>query len=156
MQTVLFLDVDGVLNTVPPAEPIEPDKVRLLARLVHATGASIVLHSGWRFWFDDALRPLRAESAHMADLLAAEGLTLAGRTPDLSTGEIRRTRRFSQVKAEEILAWLAQHPAVQRWCVLDDLDLHNDAVAAHQVRPDAGVGLTHGDTLAAQCIPQGG
>lgn len=155
MDSVIFLDVDGVLNTVPPAPPIDPEKIHLLAQLVHATGASLILHSGWRVWFDGSMQPLREESRQFVHLLAAEGLTLSGMTPDLTTEEIRRSKRFSLVKASEILSWLEQHPHVQRWCVLDDLDLHNDVVAAHQARPDANVGLTAVDINAAMAILQG-
>lgn len=156
MDPVIFLDIDGVLNTVPPVRPIEPDKVQLLAQLVRATDASIVLHSGWRVWYDREMHPLRGESVDLSNLLAAEGLAFSGMTPDLTTEEIRRTRKFSLVKAQEILVWLEQHPEVRRWCVLDDLDLHNEEVAAHQVRPDASVGLTIEDMYAARCILQGG
>ena len=156
MESVIFLDIDGVLNTVPPVQPIEPEKVRLLVRLVQATGADIILHSGWRIWFSSDMQPLCAEAALLANLLADEGLHLSGMTPDLTTEEIRRTRKFSLVKAQEILAWLEQHPEVHHWVVLDDLDLHNNMIAAHQVKPDASVGLTIEDTFAARGILQGG
>lgn len=156
MESVIFLDIDGVLNTVPPVRPVEPEKVHLLARLVQASGAGIILHSGWRIWFSSDMQPLCAEAALLADLLAAEGLRLSGMTPDLTTEEIRRTKKFSLVKASEILTWLEQHPEVHHWVVLDDLDLHNNIVAAHQVKLDASVGLTVEDTFAARCILQGG
>lgn len=149
MKSVIFLDIDGVLNTVPPVLPIDPEKVHLLAQLVRATSASIVLHSGWRFWFDRDMRPLCNEAAHLANLLAAEGLAISSMTPDLTNEEIRRTKKFSLVKASEILAWLEQHPQVRHWCVLDDLDLHNDAVAARQIRPDACIGLTPDNVVHA-------
>ena len=142
MDSVLFLDIDGVLNTVPPVQLIEPEKVHLLARLIHATGADIVLHSGWRMWFDSHMQPLRIEATLLVDLFSTEGLTLSDMTPDLTTEEIRRTKKFSLVKAQEILAWLEQHPKVNRWCVIDDLDLRNDVVSAHQIRPDANIGIT--------------
>ncbi len=156
MDSVIFLDIDGVLNAVPPVQPVEAEKVHLLAQLIHTTGASIVLHSGWRVWFDSHMRPLREEATLLCNFLAAEGLMLANMTPDLTTEEIRHTKKFSLVKAQEILAWLELHPEVHHWAVLDDLDLHNDVIAAHQVKPNASVGLTIEDTLAARCILQGG
>lgn len=156
MSSTIFLDIDGVLNTVPPQRPIEPEKVKLLAQIVHTTGAKIILHSGWRVWFDNRMQPLRNESADLVRLFAQEGLTLSGMTPDLTTEEIRRTKRFSLVKAAEILAWLNDHPGVQRWLVLDDLDLHNIAVADHQVTPISSLGLTENDIPAAIRMLQGG
>lgn len=156
MESIIFLDIDGVMNTVPPQRPIEPEKVRLLARIVQATGAKLVLHSGWRVWFSSDMQPLREESAELVRLFAAEGLTLSGMTPDLTDEEIRRTKKFSLVKAREILAWLAAHPGVQRWLVLDDLDLHNDVVADHQLTPISSLGLTENDIPAAIRMLQGG
>ena len=61
----------------------------------------------------------------MVGLFAKEGLTIDGLTPDLTTEEIRRTKKFSLVKAEEILLWLKLHDDITEWVVLDDLDLHN-------------------------------
>ena len=156
MSSTIFLDIDGVLNTVPPQRPIEPEKVKLLAQIVHTTGAKIILHSGWRVWFDNRMQPLRDESADLVRLFAQEGLTLSGMTPDLTTEEIRRTKKFSLVKAAEILAWLNDHPGVQHWLVLDDLDLHNNAVADHQVTPISSLGLTESDIPAAIRMLQGG
>ena len=156
MSSTIFLDIDGVLNTVPPQRPIEPEKVKLLAQIVHTTGAKIILHSGWRVWFDNRMLPLRDESADLVRLFAQEGLTLSGMTPDLTTEEIRRTKKFSLVKAAEILAWLNDHPGVQHWLVLDDLDLRNNAVAAHQVTPISSLGLTENDIPAAIRMLQGG
>lgn len=52
---ILFLDVDGVLNSEntfrkhPNAHfPIDPYMVLLLDRIVHATGCRVVLSSSWR------------------------------------------------------------------------------------------------------------
>lgn len=42
---------------------------------------------------------------------------------------IRRTRKFSLVKADEILLWMKLHNRVTEWVVPDDPDLHN-------IRPD--------------------
>ena len=72
-----------------------------------------------------------------------------GSTPDLTTEEIRKTKKFSLVKAEEILLWLKSHNDVNEWVVLDDLDLHNAQVEKHQVMPDQTIGLTLADVEKA-------
>lgn len=159
MAKVLFLDIDGVLNSVfwndshqreiSDGILIEEEKIGLLAGLVKKTGAKIVLHSGWRTWFDSELRPLRKEAERLQELLGKEGLRLDGVTPDLTTEEIRRTKKFSLVKAEEILLWLKSHDDVTEWVVLDDLDLHNAQVERHQVKPDPTVGLMPEDVERA-------
>ncbi len=148
---VLFLDIDGVLNSnfwsnrhqkeISDGTLIDEEKIKLLASIVKKTNSTIILHSGWRTWFDSQIRPLRAEAAKLTQLLEKEGLHIDGLTPDLTTEEIRATKKFSLVKADEILLWLKSHD-VTEWAVLDDLDLHNVQVTQHQVKPDPAVGLT--------------
>ncbi|MDE6675585.1 MAG: hypothetical protein K2K19_12390 [Acetatifactor sp.] len=162
MDKICFLDIDGVLNSqfwndshqreISEGKYIDVDKVKLLGLLIHNTGAKLVLHSGWRFWFDDKLKPLRAEAANLVRLLAEENLTLYDMTPDLTTEEIRVTKKFSLVKAKEILTWLEMHPDTDAWVMLDDLNLNHDIIAAHQVRTDADVGLMMEDIRAAEGI----
>ena len=62
MKKVIFLDIDGVLNSnfwnadhqreISDGKYIDTEKVKLLSGLVKKSEASIILHSGWRFWFD--------------------------------------------------------------------------------------------------------
>lgn len=152
MSRVIFLDIDGVLNAefwneshqkeISDGQLIDRDKVKLLAQLIDRTDAQIILHSGWRFWFDEERKPLRKEAERLVEMLAGEGMAIAGFTPDLTTEEIRRTKKFSLVKADEILLWLKMHEDVEGWVVLDDLELHNICVKGHQVKTDQTVGLT--------------
>ncbi len=162
MTRVLFLDIDGVLNSnfwndshqkeISDGTLIDADKIKLLALLVNSTQAKIILHSGWRVWFDDKLKPIRKEAQRLVDMLAVEGLTIDGVTPDLTTEDIRRTKKFSMVKADEILLWLKEHEDVSAWVVLDDLDLHNSQVEVHQVKPDQRVGLAEENVRMAEAI----
>ena len=48
---VIFLDIDGVLNTNSDRE-ISNDKLKLLSELVSKTGAEVVLSSSWRNWWN--------------------------------------------------------------------------------------------------------
>ena len=66
------------------------------------------------------------------------------RNPDKDSKieEIRQAKKFSLVKADEILLWINLHNDVAEWVVLDDLDLHNTQIEQHQVKPDQTVGLT--------------
>ncbi len=162
MFKVVFLDIDGVLNSnfwfennereLSNGTLIDKEKVKLLSSLVKATDAKIILHSGWRFWFDANLKPLRIEAEKFIDLLNNEGLSLDGVTPDLTTEEIRLTKKFSLVKADEILLWLSEHKEVENWVVLDDLDLKNKEIEKFQIRTDATIGLTIEDIKKAERI----
>ena len=79
-------------------------------------------------------------------------MTIYDMTPDLTTEEIRATKKFSLVKAKEILTWLEMHSNIEAWVVLDDLDLNHDVIASHQVRTDADTGLVMEDIKAAENI----
>lgn len=165
MAKVIFLDIDGVLNSnfwndshlreISNGTLIDEEKIRLLSGVVSRTDAKIILHSGWRTWFDPELKPLRIEAEKLVELLKKEGLHIDGSTPDLTTEEIRNTKKFSLVKAEEILLWLSLHHDVSKWVVLDDLDLHNVQIEQHQVKPEQTIGLTPADAEKAVKILSG-
>ena len=159
---VIFLDIDGVLNSnfwnenhqteISDGTLIDIEKIRLLSTLVKNTNANIILHSGWKFWFDSALHPLRKEAEHLKKLFGQEGLMIADITPDHSTEEIKKSKKFSLVKASEILAWLDEHKEVDKWIVIDDLDLHNSEIEAHQIKTDPHTGLTSDDVRKAESM----
>ncbi len=159
MYNVVFLDIDGVLNSNFWIENNERElsngilvdraKVKLLSTLIKETNAKIILHSGWRFWFDSELKPLRLEAENFLEILKNEGLQLDGVTPDLTTEEIRETKKFSLVKAQEILRWLSENKDVRNWVVLDDLYLHNEEVDKLQIKTDPSVGLSEDDIKRA-------
>ena len=160
MKKVIFLDIDGVLNSnfwnnghqkeISDGTLIDEEKIRLLAMLIRNTEAKIILHSGWKFWFDFELKPLRKEADQLKKIFEREGLYIEGITPDYSTDDIRKTKKFSLVKAKEIIAWLSEHQDVDKWIVIDDLDLHNEEVAKHQIKTNPEVGLTIEDINEAE------
>ena len=80
-------------------------------------------------------------------------------TPDLTTDEIRKTKKFSKVKADEILMWLKNCPDVYSWVVLDDLELHNDSVYPSVYTLLNGGSLDYGEGKAkmfdAKCPDEG-
>lgn len=145
---VLFLDVDGVLNSnrrsleISSGEYLDEEKVKLLSKIIRQTGAVVVLHSAWRFWFNETMEPMRKEASDFSSLLGKYEIRMYDKTPDFSTEEIKRTRKFSFVKADEILSWLNSHSNVENYIVLDDLNLHNELLAQHQIQTDSVEGLT--------------
>lgn len=70
MDKIIFLDIDGVLNSnfwndehqkeISDGTLIDKEKIKLLAQLVSRTSAKIILHSGWRFWFDGEGKPKKS------------------------------------------------------------------------------------------------
>ncbi len=65
-----------------------------MAGLVKETDSEIILHSGWRFWFDAELKPLCTQANKLVELLEKENLYISGVTPDLTTEEIRKTKKI--------------------------------------------------------------
>jgi|SRR5436309_12343223 len=121
---VIFLDIDGVLNcdkTPNPRKfPYIVDK-KLLARFtkfLDRTGAKVVLTSSWR------VDPVgRFAARHF-------GVPFMDVCPDMP----KRSRR------EEILAWLADHPKVSRYAVIDNGDDELDELPLFQ--PSRATGIT--------------
>jgi hypothetical protein len=147
---IIFLDFDGVLN----ADMAEPDESRelwtaswldaamvgRLARLVERTGARIVISSSWR---------QRRSQEELRALLAARGYV--GDVFDITPRHQRPPEGERLVRAGEIAAWLAAHPEVTSFVILDD-DEDFGPLAAQHVRIDAHVGLTDADVLRAHSV----
>jgi hypothetical protein len=158
--SALFLDIDGVLNhhrfilwrgehAKPPYElhqRLDPAAVKRLAHLLETMcldGLKVVcvLSSTWR------LHPERGRQKTEAALrVHAPTLTLFDETPDLEPElgpELPRGR--------EIERWLAAHPEIESFAILDD---HDDLAPyeAHLVQIDRAVGLTDDDCDRAAAL----
>lgn len=151
---VIFLDIDGVLNSEEflknnQNEMIDRNNVSILKNVIDKTGAVIVMSSGWKLWFDDNMMPKDGYSKCLHDILCEFDIKLFDKTPDFSTEEIRTKKTFSNVKAKEIIAWLSEHETVDKYAVLDDLNLKNEEINSYLVRTNAQVGITEDD---AKCV----
>lgn len=131
---VIFLDIDGVLNTCRTHVRrkdhyigIEQRKVLLLKQIVDATGAHIVLSSTWRS------SPDSFNDARLC--LWTDGLVIFDVTPDYN---------FRRPRGHEIADWLEQHPEVTHYVIIDDVDeFANGRLRKHFVQTDFyGLGLT--------------
>ena len=159
---VIFLDIDGVLNShswnaknqneISRGQLIDESAVKLLVRIVYETNAVIVLHSGWRFWFDTMLNPLREEARHLINVLQQNGLKIYDITPDLTTDEIRKTGKFSLVKAQEILLWIERNENLEGYVVLDDMELGHDRINNRLILINADTGISEDDVCRAVAI----
>lgn len=120
MTSVLFLDVDGVLNHracfLPSrgGSPLCPDAIARLRSVVTFTGCQVVLSSTWRML-----------EKHVDKLRAAGGFPNPHRE--------WRTREFRTIvtsvmprhereacRGDEIAEWLSRHPEVGRYAIVDD------------------------------------
>lgn len=111
---VIFLDYDGVLNRTEPPTPTamvngimtmaDLEMVYRLNLIVDRTGAEIVLSSSWRHmpnW-----REAMKASGIVKDILDRTTVTAK------HEGEGRRGKK--------IALWLAEHPEVERYAIIDD------------------------------------
>ncbi len=124
---VIFLDIDGVLNT-PSSESrcgeyigIDDDKTKLLADIVKRTKEIIVLISTWKkYWRkEEKLKPLQDYSANYLDeKLAKQGLKAIDKTKDKADG-----RYLS--RGESILEYVYRNN-VENYIILDDCQFDYD------------------------------
>ncbi len=148
MNAIPFLDIDGVLNTsetykrartwadsVESAVKLfEPACVAHLNKITEQTNAQIVVCSAWRHIFTlDELRQIFRIVGIRASVLDVTPTSVSQR-------------------ARAVIAWLAKHPEVQHWCVLDDdiraYDNHLPN-SNYLVGIDGDVGLTETDAWIA-------
>jgi hypothetical protein len=156
---VVFLDVDGVLNSESWNEThkyelmngkyIDEHKVELFSVIIKNTNAVVVMHSGWRLWLNKDLQPIRTEAEYLLSLFKKYQVEIYDKTPDFSTEEIRKEKKFSLIKAKEINAWLDEHMEVLRFLILDDLDLNDEDLSYKQIRTDSKIGLTEDNVKLA-------
>lgn len=131
---ILFLDIDGVLNHTrtrgamwSPGEPlpipIAPECMARLNRLVAETGAKIVMSSSWRLfacWQD--LGPALVRHGLIGDVIG-ETPSLVNNAVWLERWRLRDGAPFTYERMErgwEIREWLAAHPEVTAFVILDD------------------------------------
>jgi hypothetical protein len=117
---VVFLDIDGVLNVIPQGHDhygaiFHPEFVENLRRLLHETGAKLVISSTWR----------HSGVVSMKEMWEARNLPgeIIGITPDLRwrvKEDAREPNEQDYVRGDEIQAWLDQHSQVTNYVILDD------------------------------------
>lgn len=124
---VIFLDVDGVLNT-PSSESrcgeyigIDDEKVERLKKIVEKTNAGIVLVSTWKkFWRgEEKLKPLQDYLAtYLDEKMAKQGLKAVDKTKDRSDGQYLS-------RGEGILEYVYRNN-VDNFVILDDCQFDYD------------------------------
>lgn len=132
---VLFLDIDGVLNSNhdPALDEnrimgISPRLMPHLNRVLLESGAKVVISSTWR---------LHHKLSELRELLVAQGFEFPERVID-ATGV-----RFSGCRGHEIAMWLDDHKDfVTEWAIVDDTPDMLESQFQRFVQTDYSVGLT--------------
>jgi hypothetical protein len=136
---VIFLDIDGVLN----GHEIDQDTGHCwihaalalrLNRIIKATGAKLVISSAWRY------------------MVHCEAMTMRGfeymlRTHKISGDVIGVTVRDEETpsRGDQIKRWLAEHPEVTSYVILDDEPDGMTIGDVRFVKTDGSRGLSEAD-----------
>lgn len=112
---VIFLDVDGVLNSDKTSRRtaggytfVGSRQMKNLRRIIEETGAKVVLSSDWRYDRDDP--KWNGDFLELKEELLRYGISLYGFTPELRSAH----------RGAEIDAWLKDHDEVENFVILDD------------------------------------
>lgn len=131
---VLFLDVDGVLNTDKDVYKygstyINPRSVDFLKFIVLSTNASIVLSSSWRLW--EEAKKMVEQSLYL------KRLHILDSTPQI----IERLSGWTP-RSKEISSWLSNRPQVKKFAILDDNSDAGEGFQDSFFQTDSEIGLT--------------
>jgi len=150
---ILFLDIDGVLNSIQSAKrryeaghrdstwQIDSETIPHLQKIIDETNCTLVLSSTWR---------LLHSLSDMRGMLAMAGLRgtipLRDKTPSIS--KVVGTIEYTKGRGHEIQAWIDMRQYSGVYCCVDD----DSDFLPHQplVQTNVEVGLTAAD--AWRCI----
>ena len=115
MKKVIFLDIDGVLNTSYTKyrdEVLDDFRLDYLAKIVNKTRAKIVLTSTWRYNLSKRFFSFKAynnSTKKLIELLKERGLKISALLPDTPNNR----------RAEDISEFIKKHK-VTHFVILDD------------------------------------
>ena len=115
---VIFMDVDGVINSAENGWKITPFKVRMVNEVASATGAFIVISSDWRIEANDR------------QAIRNSGINFIDCTADYND------------RPREIAEWVATHE-VENYVIIDDTDFKwSKEQRKHFVQTKTRTGIT--------------
>ena len=166
MKKIIFLDIDGVLNTrdwhsrmtkdTPKDEygyAFDPGAVSNLARIIDETGAVIVISSSWKFYGVAKLRQMwkiRNLPGSILDI-----------TPNTISDEMLMNANLDEIelgvcRGNEIKEWLSKHKAeVSNYVIIDDFDDLLPEQMCHAVITNTLIGISETDAKKAITILNG-
>ena len=163
MRKVIFLDIDGVLNTKwwytqmdgntsrdKYGYAFDPNAVANLAKIVRETGADIVISSSWKCM----------GLSELLDMWSERGLPgkVIDITPNSVSDEMLLTANLDEIemyhiRGAEIKEWLlTKGQNVGRYVIIDDMDNFLPEQQTHFVWTDPDVGITKEDAEQAIMI----
>lgn len=139
---ILFLDIDGVLNSREydrhrnwnEQTDIDETRLPLVKEIIDKTGAKIVLISTWRSHWNRDESLCDEDGMYISRLFSKLGLAIYDKTPDLGLLSKRK---------DEVKAWLEHTSKVERFVILDDYRFGWDDLSDFYIHtnPHYGLGL---------------
>lgn len=154
---ILFIDFDGVLNR--GSGRFEPDFVDRLNRITDQTGASLVIHSSWRWARTVTQLTYILREAGVTGLILDKCPCPIFHVEDRSGFQVeisdwdnfKGTIATDDERAIAIQRWLDENPTVTNFAILDDCNALGHFVGTpHFIRTNMTQGLT--DENAAHVI----
>lgn len=133
---VIFLDIDGVLNSRAydrkrnwdEQTDIDETRLPLIKEIVDATNAKIVLSSTWRQHWDKEKNLCDEDGLYINKTFDKFGLSIYDKTPDLGITALRR---------EEISKWLKEtEQKIDSFVIIDDYRYGWGDLSEHFVKTD--------------------
>ncbi len=132
---VIFLDIDGVLNSwlyqrQRGADDGIIDKTRLplLKEIVDETGAKIVLSSTWKRHWEREVYKCDFIGRELTENFLLADIEIYDKTPNMGA------------RADEIRAWLNEHEAIESFVILDDIVFGWGELEGNLVRTNERIG----------------
>lgn len=135
---VIFLDIDGVLNSLEYDRErtkhdgnIDKTRLVLLRSLINATNAEVVLTSSWRTHWASDIKLCDEVGRELISTFAEYGIKISDKTDVLS----------DKKRPDEIRAWLCEHEReIDRFVIIDDSSGCWGELEKYLVRTDFQVG----------------
>ena len=154
MRKVIFIDIDGVLNSEINQDLnfkqgrwfshnliLDPEAMLCLKEIIDQTGAELILSSTWRYPDEDGSF---ASKENFINQLSSYDLSLSGETPQLPEYD----------RAAEISEYLDEHMDIGHFVVIDDdIDLlKNEEIKPHILHTNHQFGLVKSEIAEAVSI----
>ena len=149
---IIFLDLDGVLNTARWHEQakvdelkddygytFDPTAVSNLADIIEKTGADIVISSSWKFMGLSKMQKMWKDRRLPGKVV---GLTPNSVSDEFLLHADLDNMDFMAIRGQEIKEWLMQNSGVTHYAILDDLNDVLQEQESHFIWIDPVVGIT--------------
>ena len=156
MNKVIFLDIDGVLNTKwwytqmernTPKDKygytFDPKAVANLKRIVEETGADLVVSSSWKCMGLSQIEEMWRDRSLPGKII---GITPNSVSDEMLLNADIDSIELFHIRGEEIKEWMARHgKQVSNYAIIDDMNNMLTEQQSHFVQTDPEVGITKED-----------